>query len=91
MKEQIIYYNGSIQEIEIIPEEIKELYKTSWEIKQKCIIDLATLTGAIIMALGEEYAGLFSNNNDLSSKIEKAGEKVGEKVVESIMVRTQKK
>ena len=32
------------------------------------------------MALGEEYAGLFSNNNDLSSKIEKAGEKVGEKV-----------
>jgi len=32
------------------------------------------------MALGEEYAGLFSNNNELSLKIEKAGEMVGEKV-----------
>ena len=53
---------------------------TEKKFKPKCIIDLATLTGAIIMALGEEYAGLFSNNNDLSSKIEKAGEKVGEKV-----------
>ena len=53
---------------------------TEKKFKPKCIIDLATLTGAIIMALGEEYAGLFSNSNDLSSKIEKAGEKVGEKV-----------
>jgi len=53
---------------------------TEKKFKPKWIIDLATLTGAIIMALGEEYAGLFSNNNDLSSKIEKAGEKVGEKV-----------
>jgi len=53
---------------------------TEKKFKPKCIIDLATLTGAIIVALGEEYAGLFSNNNDLSSKIEKAGEKVGEKV-----------
>ncbi len=53
---------------------------TEKKFKPKCIVDLATLTGAIIIALGEEYAGLFSNNNDLSSKIEKAGEKVGEKV-----------
>ena len=53
---------------------------TEKKFKPKCIIDLATLTGAIIIALGEEYAGLFSNNNDLSSKIEKAGEKVDEKV-----------
>ena len=53
---------------------------TEKKFKPKSIIDLATLTGAIIMALGEEYAGLFSNNNELSSKIEKAGEKVGEKV-----------
>ncbi len=53
---------------------------TEKKFKPKCIVDLATLTGAIIMALGEEYAGLFSNNNDLSSKIEKAGEKVAEKV-----------
>ena len=48
--------------------------------KPKFIIDLATLTGAIIMALGEEYAGLFSNNNELSNRIFNAGEKVNEKV-----------
>ena len=48
--------------------------------KPRFMIDLATLTGAIIMALGEEYAGLFSNNDDLSDKIFKVGEKVKEKV-----------
>jgi len=53
---------------------------TEKKFKPKFIIDLATLTGAIIMALGEEYAGLFSNNDDLSDKIFKAGEKVNEKV-----------
>ena len=53
---------------------------TEKKFKPKNIIDLATLTGAIIISLGEEYAGLFSNNDDLSSKIFKAGEKVGEKV-----------
>jgi len=46
----------------------------------KFIIDLATLTGAIIISLGEEYAGLFSNNDELSKKIYKAGENVNEKV-----------
>ena len=46
----------------------------------KFIIDLATLTGAIIISLGEEYAGLFSNNEELSKKIYKAGESVNEKV-----------
>ena len=53
---------------------------TEKKFKPKFIIDLATLTGAIIMALGEEYAGLFSNNDDLSNKIFSAGEKVNEKV-----------
>ena len=53
---------------------------TEKKFKPKFIIDLATLTGAIIMALGEEYAGLFSNNDDLSNKIFKAGDKVNEKV-----------
>ena len=46
----------------------------------KLIIDLATLTGAIIIALGEEYAGLFSNNDELSKKLFDAGQKVNEKV-----------
>ena len=53
---------------------------TERKFKPKFIIDLATLTGAIIVALGEEYAGLFSNNDDLSEKLSKAGEKVNEKV-----------
>ncbi|PIR38142.1 MAG: leucyl aminopeptidase [Alphaproteobacteria bacterium CG11_big_fil_rev_8_21_14_0_20_39_49] len=44
------------------------------------IIDLATLTGAIVVALGEEYAGLFSNDDKLSKKLFKAGEKTDEKL-----------
>ena len=53
---------------------------TEAKFKPRFMIDLATLTGAIIMALGEEYAGLFSNNDDLSNNIFKVGEKVKEKV-----------
>ena len=53
---------------------------TEEKFKPKFIIDLATLTGAIIMALGEEYAGLFSNNNELSKNIINASENVNEKV-----------
>jgi len=53
---------------------------TEKKFKPKFIVDLATLTGAIIVALGEEYAGLFSNNDDLSKKLFEAGEKVNEKV-----------
>ena len=46
----------------------------------KFIVDLATLTGAIIVCLGSEYAGLFSNDDNLSKQIFNAGEKVNEKV-----------
>ena len=48
--------------------------------KPQFIINLATLTGAIIVSLGSEYAGLFSNNDQLSKQIFNAGEKVDEKV-----------
>ena len=48
--------------------------------KPKFIIDLATLTGAIIVSLGEEYAGLFSNNDELSKNIFNASQNVNEKV-----------
>jgi leucyl aminopeptidase len=44
----------------------------------KFIVDLATLTGAIIIALGHEHAGLFSNDDGLSARIEAAGKTVGE-------------
>ena len=45
----------------------------------EAIVDLATLTGAILVALGKEYAGLFSNNDALSNQIISAGSKVSEK------------
>ena len=48
--------------------------------KPEFIVDLATLTGAIIVSLGSEYAGLFSNDDKLSEQLFKSGEKVGEKV-----------
>ena len=44
----------------------------------KFIVDLATLTGAIIIALGNDYAGLFSNDDDLSTNLLKASEATGE-------------
>ncbi len=53
---------------------------TEKKYKPKFIVDLATLTGAIIVCLGSEYAGLFSNNDKLSKEIFYAGEKVEEKV-----------
>lgn len=46
----------------------------------KCIIDLATLTGAIIIGLGHEYAGLFSNDDSLSQRLTAAGQATGERV-----------
>jgi len=48
MKQQIIARNGSIQGIDQIPEDIQKLYKTSWEIKQKTLIDMAAARGAFI-------------------------------------------
>ena len=53
---------------------------TEKKFKPKFIVDLATLTGAIIVCLGSEYAGLFSNDDNLSKQIFKAGETVEEKV-----------
>ena len=43
------------------------------------MINLATLTGAIIVSLGKEHAGLFSNDDDLSAAISAAGIDTGEK------------
>lgn len=47
--------------------------------KPKFIINLATLTGAIVVALGNEYAGLFSNNDKLANEIYESGLKENEK------------
>ena len=48
MKQQIIAQNGSVQGIDQIPDHIQALYKTSWEIKQKTLIDMAAARGAFI-------------------------------------------
>ena len=53
---------------------------TEEKFKPKFIVDLATLTGAIIVSLGSEYAGLFSNDDKLSKQLIDSGEKVREKV-----------
>jgi ribonucleotide reductase alpha subunit len=48
MRTALIAHNGSVQHIEGIPEDLKELYKTVWEIKQRCVIDMAADRGAFI-------------------------------------------
>ena len=48
--------------------------------KPKFVIDLATLTGAIMVALGSEHAGVFSNDDKLAERIQAAGREVGEPV-----------
>jgi len=53
---------------------------TERKFKPKLMVDLATLTGAIIVSLGSEYAGLFSNSEKLSKQLLTAGEKVDEKL-----------
>ncbi len=56
------------------------LWYTQDRFKPKLIIDLATLTGAVTVALGHAYAGLFSNNDLLAEKITEAGNESGEYV-----------
>jgi leucyl aminopeptidase len=56
------------------------LWYTQDKFKPKLVVDLATLTGAIVIALGEEYAGLFSNNDALSKKLTDAGTATGERL-----------
>ena len=48
MKTKIISHNGSVQKIDGIPDAIKEIYKTVWEIKQRSLIDMAADRGAYI-------------------------------------------
>ena len=44
------------------------------------MVNLATLTGAIIVGLGHEYAGMFSNDDELALKLSQAGDETGEKL-----------
>jgi leucyl aminopeptidase len=56
------------------------LHYVNKRFKPKFMIDLATLTGAIMVALGQEYAGLFANDDKLAERLVKAGEETGERV-----------
>ena len=56
------------------------LWYVASRVKPKFIVDLATLTGAILVALGTEYAGLFSNNDELSTRLTEVGEATAERV-----------
>ena len=56
------------------------IYYIDEQYKPELIVDLATLTGAIVVSLGSEYAGLFSNNDKLAEKLIKAGEIENEKL-----------
>jgi leucyl aminopeptidase len=56
------------------------LWYVKEKFKPKFMVDLATLTGAIMVALGTEYAGLFSNNDQLAEQLTKAGLDTGERV-----------
>jgi leucyl aminopeptidase len=56
------------------------LWHTQAAFKPRFMINLATLTGAIMVALGQEHAGLFSNNDELSDRISAAGKSTGERV-----------
>lgn len=64
MKNKIIAANGSIQNIEEVPADIKELYKTVWEIKQRNIIDMAADRGAYICQ--SQSLNLFVDNPNTS-------------------------
>jgi len=56
------------------------LWYVQQRFKPKFMIDLATLTGAILVALGKEHAGLFSNDDELAQRLSEAGQATGEKV-----------
>ncbi len=56
------------------------LWYVAKKFKPKFMVDLATLTGAIMVALGTEHAGLFSNNDELAERLIKVGLETGEKV-----------
>ncbi|MGC0052607.1 leucyl aminopeptidase [Brucella pituitosa] len=59
---------------------VDALYYTNDRFKPKFMINLATLTGAIMVALGTHHAGLFSNDDELADQLYEAGQATGEKL-----------
>jgi leucyl aminopeptidase len=56
------------------------LWYVAQKFKPKFMVDLATLTGAIMVALGTEHAGLFCNNDELADRLLQAGQETGERL-----------
>ncbi len=56
------------------------LWHTQAAFKPQFMVNLATLTGAILVALGQDHAGLFSNNDSLSDRLSASGKSTGERV-----------
>lgn len=82
-----VVYSMSGQSIEVLNTDAEgrlvladALYYVQQEFKPKLVVDLATLTGAVVVALGDQYAGLFSNNDSLAQDIINAGDSVHEQV-----------
>ena len=69
-----------------LPELLEKTLARGWKavvrtaFKPRFVIDLATLTGAIIVALAQEHAGLYCNNDELAARLIAAGEATGETV-----------
>lgn len=53
------------------------MHWTLEKFKCKDLIELSTLTGAVIIALGKKHAGLFSNSDELSTKLISVGNQIG--------------
>ena len=56
------------------------LWYAKEKFKPRAMVDLATLTGAVVVALGHEHAGLFSNRDELAAQFSQSGESAGERV-----------
>ncbi|WP_119459471.1 leucyl aminopeptidase [Rhodospirillaceae bacterium SYSU D60014] len=59
---------------------IDALHYTATRFKPKAIVDMATLTGSVVRALGHVYAGVFANDDDLAERLAAAGRQVGERL-----------
>ena len=64
MKNKLIAANGSVQHIDEVPENLKELYRTAWEISQKSILEMAADRGAFIDQ--SQSLNVFMENADFS-------------------------
>jgi leucyl aminopeptidase len=80
----ITQYNGKTVEVNNTDAEgrliLADALAYAVELGAERIVDLATLTGAVLIALGSTYAAVISNNDDLATEVERAGEATGELV-----------